>query len=110
MPIKQKVKGSLVIQGKQKHKAIASILPLHGYNTKEGWLPVTLDLIEKLELIAKSRYTTEEHREIVKAALNSIDLTRARARETIMISKSDLEIQWDIAREKKNKGDTNGST
>ena len=71
---------------------------MHGYNTKEGWLPVTLDLIEKLEGLAKSRWTSEEDRDIVKGTLIAIDLTRARAREIIMNCKSDTEIQWDIER------------
>ena len=95
MPLKQKVKGSLVLRKTLKLK---SIFPMHGYNTKEGWLPVTIDLIEKLEGLAKSRWTSEEDRYIVKGALIAIDLTRARARETIMNCKSDTEIQWDIER------------
>jgi hypothetical protein len=96
MPLKQRVKGSLAFR-----RTLKSILPIHGFNTAEGWLPVTLDLIEKLEELAKSRWTTDEHRDIVKGALTAIDLTRARAREIIMNCKSNTEIMWDIERAKR---------
>jgi hypothetical protein len=95
MPLKPKVKGSIVIE---KRKPMKSFFPEHGYNTEEGYLPATNEMLEKLESLALSRYTTEEHRDIVKTVLNNIHLTRAMARETIMNCKSDWEINIDLAR------------
>jgi len=89
MPLIEQANGSFTFV---RTKPIKSLLPTHGYQTEEGWLPATPAHIEKLERLAQSSYTTDECRIIVKTALSSLNLTRARARETIMTCKSDWEL------------------
>ena len=101
MPLKQKVRGSHKVG---RRKPINSLLPTHGYNTEEGYLPATEEQTEKLEKLALSRWVTEEHRSIIRTTLGAINLTRARARETILNCMSDWELFY-IHIEKAENGD-----
>jgi hypothetical protein len=75
---------------------------MHGYNTEEGYLSATEEQTEKLGQLALSRWVTQEHRAIILTTLGAINLTRVRARETILNCMSDWELFYIYMKKVKN--------